>query len=828
MTRPTVIKPLTPQEVFLGSNRYLLAPGTTVQRTKMTQVAAALRTGDATHADDQIASSVIWSDLTGGIGVINMNVQQSPDRFADSTLNTMVKDYWTLPPKVHTISIPSAVGAAKNLTRLVGAVSHRGYVYTMFDRTPLRISNLSDPKAEYYDSVGLAWVTSGGTVYATTDMLESNPVVWKSAIWFPCGGGASGVLLRYDVAAQTFSKVTAAAAEIPAKRLAVFDEDLYILKYDGTIHSVDTDGTAVTLVARGSVDTFERLNGLVVARNLANDPAPFITTEGRVLTHDYFAGKTYPAGIDFNNKDPLNGSGAAVWDGDIWFGKDANLHQVTSGSRVVRGPNTGDGLVKEMQGHVSDTDASMDNYLIYCVSGGQTHRTSSIMAYNRRGHHVLVKSVPTSGTVGSDDFIRADSAVTMGASWIQTPGTWGIASNKAYCAVSAGTLNQALTTGRTLGGSMVGANQSVQVVLSTNPVGTQVIFRSDGLGAAATYYAVQTTAAGYRLVSYAAGTPTTLHNVVCTPANGDILWIDAFETSFSLYVNSALLHQGTLPTFYPSNIYAGLGTVSITTPRFGTFVLYSLTEPTRFVHYHASDQNDTPGILLFNGGTNTATQVTNLQYVKLFDLTDNASQFISSDFESSGYLYLPWFDAGLADVSKTAITVQVRTLNCTATEKVTVSYALNDSTSFTQMKDSTGASASITSNGLTTLYFDADRLGTAFYKIRLYFTLASGSATLSPVVVFAKLRYLREFDVLYSYNFTLDLTQNQPGNRTPYTAIQELDTLAESKLLTQFAPHSGRSDDTKDVLVTTYSGPTGQANDWKGKVQMTVLEVSPQ
>jgi hypothetical protein len=56
----------------------------------------------------------------------------------------------------------------------------------------------------------------------------------------------------------------------------------------------------------------------------------------------------------------------------------------------------------------------------------------------------------------------------------------------------------------------------------------------------------------------------------------------------------------------------------------------------------------------------------------------------------------------------------------------------------------------------------------------------------------------------------------------------ELDTLAESKLLCQFAHHSGRSDDTKDVFITTYSGPTGHANDWKGKVQMTVLEVEPQ
>ena len=106
--------------------------------------------------------------------------------------------------------------------------------------------------------------------------------------------------------------------------------------------------------------------------------------------------------------------------------------------------------------------------------------------------------------------------------------------------------------------------------------------------------------------------------------------------------------------------------------------------------------------------------------------------------------------------------------------------------------------------------------------------LASGSSSLSPVVVFVKLRYLREFEVLYSYTMTLDLTQNQPDGTTPATAIVNLDTLVESKKLSQFAYHSGKTDDTKDVLVTTYAGPTGSANDRGGKAQVTLVEVSPQ
>ena len=40
--------------------------------------------------------------------------------------------------------------------------------------------------------------------------------------------------------------------------------------------------------------------------------------------------------------------------------------------------------------------------------------------------------------------------------------------------------------------------------------------------------------------------------------------------------------------------------------------------------------------------------------------------------ESSGSVTLPWFDGGLADVQKTGLNVQIRTLNCSATETVTV------------------------------------------------------------------------------------------------------------------------------------------------------------
>jgi hypothetical protein len=828
VTVPAVDQPVVPGEVSLGGKRYWVEGGV-VRERKATQFAPPIRTGNPERSDQQFRSEVIWDDLTGGIGVINMDERQTPDRFSDSSLNTLIKGYWTLPPKVRTIALPAALTSAANVHRFAGAVSHDGYVYTMADQVPVRVGNLASPTVEYYDSAGSAWATSGGTVYVHTDYLSADPVVWKGDVWFPCGFESTGSLLRYDVSAQTFSAVVdSSAAKIPAVRLAVFDEDLYIVKYDGSVYTTNDNATTVTLTARGSVDTFSVLNGLVPHRNFAGDPAPWLASEGRLVMHDPAAGKVYPVGIDFPDKNPNNGRGLTVWDGDVWFGKGANVHQVVNGARIVRGPNVGDGLLKEMQGHVLDIDPSFDNYLVYAISGGQTHRTSSIMAYNRKGHHVLVKSAPSAGTGGTDDFTRADSALTMdgtGKTWAEGPGTWGITGNKAYCVTSAGTKNQAVASGKSLSGDYVGTNQSVQVTLSTNATGAQVIFRSDGNGATGTYYAIETYSAGYQLVRYVAGTPTVLQKMPTTAASGDVIKVDAYGYSYAVYVNGTLLHRGSLPALHHSMIFGGIGTNGTTTPRFDDFSITSLTQPTEFVHYHASNQSDVPGVLLFNGGANTATQGTLLQYVKLFDTTDNPNQFLSTDYESSGSVTLPWFDAGLGEVQKTGLSVQIRTLDCSATETVTVSYALDDSTSFTTLYKSDGTQSAITSDGVTTLYFDADQLGTYFYKVRLKVALASGSASLSPKVVFVKITYVRELDTLYAYDFFLDLSRPQPDGRPPLAAIADLRADVANRKLVKFAYNPGQSDDTKTCLILNYAGPMTTGPERAMKAQLALAEV---
>ena len=106
--------------------------------------------------------------------------------------------------------------------------------------------------------------------------------------------------------------------------------------------------------------------------------------------------------------------------------------------------------------------------------------------------------------------------------------------------------------------------------------------------------------------------------------------------------------------------------------------------------------------------------------------------------------------------------------------------------------------------------------------------MAGGAATTSPKVVFLKLRYLREFDILYSYSFEVDLMGEQPDGTVPSEAITNLNTISEAKKLVQFAYHAGGTADTKRVLIQTDSGPTGTANLREGRRRMTLLETTQQ
>lgn len=807
---------LLENEVSINSKRYKLKGP--VQEARASSFNPPTRTGNAERSDLQIAAEVIWDDLTGGLGIINMDERESPDHFSDSNAWTMTRGYWTPPLKKNTITTTGNDFLSTDFWSL----AHQGFCYIVCNR---RVKRIQGATMYYFDNTATPrqWLTSGGTEYTLTSDATGDPIVFKNNIYIPCGAN----LIQYNIASAQFAAVTAGGSAIPALKLAVFREELAILQNDGALKSTTDSGTAVTLTARGSVDTFNYLNGMVPHRNTVNEPALVVSTDSRLLVHDWDQAKFYPMGIESFAGDPDWARALTTWDGDLWHSAGANANQVVNGARVVRGPNVRDGLVNTRQGKLWYFDNTYDNYLLGVMSSADsTTVLSSVMAYNRKGWHTITKQASAGVYIhaANDEFNRTADPASLGtpdkgSAWVAVSGTWGLTGTTAYCVTFAGPDDSAvIDTGV--------SDCTVQVTFSTLAADAQVVFRGDGT--ANNYWMLERTATGWNLHYYTGAVDTNVTSVVDSGAtNGSVVKVVLRGPQITAYRDGTLILQH-YSTVHQTNTRHGIGTGTATTPRWEDFVVYNYGGA-KFCRRVSSGLVGTAPKLYYNEDSGSgASAVALIKYVNLPDLTDNPEQFTTADFDSSGELILPRFDAGFAEMQKTALSVDVRVLAADADDTVTVAYALDNSASYTTMYKSDDTQNPITAAGVTTLYFDTAKLGTFFYNIRFKVTFASGAVTTAPKVLFLKLRYLREPDILYRYDVIIDTEGDQPDGRTPMEAFDDIRTAVEARKLVPFAYHGGRTGDNKNVLILQYVGPTGGGTNYTGQIRLSLVEATPQ
>jgi hypothetical protein len=836
---PNTIDPIDVEELSLFGYRYWVRNG--LRKRKISATAPAIRTGNVTFADQQFASEVIWEDLTGGLGVMNMDEREFPDRFTDSSVFTLLKKQRTLLPKRNTVTI---TGVA--FSEIAGAASYRGFTYVAGGARVKRLSG-TVPLVEYYDTVGTAWVVTAGTELNMNGVAASSPIVWKDLVWFSQNTGG---LYSYDPdnVAGGFTAVTTtlpapSSAQVKPLFLFIFDEDLAVLDATGGVYSTDdtTPTTTADWTFRGSVDTFEQLNGVVVGRNNLGDPAPWISTDRGLMLHDWWTQKMYQSGIQWFDADTNNGKGITTWDGDVWFGKSGNAHQVVAGARVVRGPNVGDGLLKERQGHIVALNNTFDNFLVAGLNAPAIGR-SSVLAYNRKGWHVLAYGSGVGsaqdyesefgsyagyakagrGVVGQpaldvfDNFNRDHAGAlgtsTSGHAWTLL-GTWLIQNPVTGDVPYDGQANP--NTGVANRTAIIASGVSDGVVKATFDIvvaGTRLIFRYTDVD---NYLFVEARASSWRVATRIATVEATLATHSATPANGDKVEVFLSGSSIQVYINDILRITTTSATAQTAASH-GLGADNIASAiKADNFMVDGLSNELRFVHVCGFV---TPNHLYYNEGSA-------LKFVRLYDYTDNPNQYEVTEFELAGDLILPWFDANLASVQKTALSAQVRVLNASSTETYKLWYQIDDVDTWIQMYDVDGNLATVSASGVTDLYLNTTRAGTLFRNIRFKEELASGSSSLSPRVVFVKLRYIREFNILYGFDFDIDLTRDQPDGRTPQEAIANLETAVGGKQIGVLSYLSSDAANRLDVYITTYGGPVGSGVDKTMTATLSVIEM---
>ncbi len=116
----------------------------------------------------------------------------------------------------------------------------------------------------------------------------------------------------------------------------------------------------------------------------------------------------------------------------------------------------------------------------------------------------------------------------------------------------------------------------------------------------------------------------------------------------------------------------------------------------------------------------------------------NPNEVTTLTFAATGTHETPWFDNGQVEVDKLALRLKVETEDATSTEAVTVSFAIDGNTSYTQFTDTYTSDSTfdatddrIEGNGVTTFSFPAvlTPSGTAFRSIRFKLDYVRGSTT---------------------------------------------------------------------------------------------------
>ena len=154
-------------------------------------------------------------------------------------------------------------------------------------------------------------------------------------------------------------------------------------------------------------------------------------------------------------------------------------------------------------------------------------------------------------------------------------------------------------------------------------------------------------------------------------------------------------------------------------------------------------------------------------------------------------LITPWLDIG-QDRDGLAKSVKIETFNCTATETLTLDYALNYATAYTAFTGGT-----ITTNGVTEFLFPntTTPAGSAFRSIRFRIRLVRGSTTtLSPQFLPPTFLYRVKLSAKYGFTVVVDL-QKEYGNNTPQQMRDALRTALESNPLVELSYHNDTGTD---------------------------------
>ena len=332
-------KVIEQNEIYLNGTYY---PTTRPIRSTLASLYPAKVVIGDTSKDDQIRSSIVaWSDWRGGIGINRMEGAADVNRAWHSTAQLRYKNHLVLPAL--STDTPAPTHSLTDAT--IGAINtFANEVYAVWNG-PADVS----PKLYKYNNNTNEWaeVTSTGIPDQVTDTI----------IFTGSTGTDYLVFAHYDANGSGYSFSTDGASftndATDTKYLAVWDERLWGISYDGKLWYSTTPGTetfdAVLPVPDGYVTS------LFVARNAAGLPILYATTQVGLFAHNANNAMWEETQMAFPTH-PQNGRGTTVWRDSVYIPSGLGIYKYINGNNAavvsVVGPDRDDGLPKDKRGAI--------------------------------------------------------------------------------------------------------------------------------------------------------------------------------------------------------------------------------------------------------------------------------------------------------------------------------------------------------------------------------------------------------------------------------------------------------------------------------------------
>jgi hypothetical protein len=210
-------------------------------------------------------------------------------------------------------------------------------------------------------------------------------------------------------------------------------------------------------------------------------------------------------------------------------------------------------------------------------------------------------------------------------------------------------------------------------------------------------------------------------------------------------------------------------------------------------------------------------------------------------YAASGNHETPDFTGGQSEVDKLAVRLRVEVSGASTTETISMSFALNGSSTFTELLNSfssdvtdSGGVGEIRTDGIITYFFD-DRTtpaGTAFRSIRFKAAFKRGSTTtLTPDILRIDFEWRKKLPALWGHQVTVDMSQGH-GGKTLEQMFENMRIAAENNVLSRFTFRNRTADDAGNtdpwvyfVDVVGFNAMENTGNVWSGEFELILAEV---